>query len=67
MRIVVPLRRVQHLDVTQGLVEREYGVGTLVVHTAGTRDATVSVPGLPYAEAERLRDAVQAHVLDDAV
>ena len=33
---VVPFGRVQHIDVQQGPVERAYGLGTLVVHTAAT-------------------------------
>jgi len=56
VRTVVPRTRVQHLDVTQGLIEREYGLARLVVHTAGTRDATVTIPGLPLETAEALRD-----------
>lgn len=59
VRTVVPRTRVQHLDVTQGLIEREYGLARLVVHTAGTRDATVTIPGLPLATAEALRDALR--------
>ena len=31
---------------TQGPLERAYGLATLVVHTAGTHNASVSLPGL---------------------
>ena len=64
---IVPLRRVQHFDVSQNVLEREFDLGKLIVHTAGTQSSTVVVPGLPYPEAERLRDVVKAYVLDDAV
>ena len=64
---IVPLRRIQHLDVSQDLFEREYNLGKLIVHTAGTRSSDVVLPGLEYEEAERLRDAVKAYVLEDAL
>ncbi|PSQ81781.1 MAG: hypothetical protein BRD46_01245 [Bacteroidetes bacterium QS_8_68_15] len=63
VRTVVPLRRIQHVDVSQDLVEREFDLGKLVVHTAGGRSSDVAVPGLRYADAERLRDDVKRYVL----
>lgn len=57
---VVPVARVQHLDVRRGLVEREYGLARLVVHTAGTEAASVTLPGLALADAEALRDTLRA-------
>ncbi len=57
---VVPVVRVQHIDVRQGLVEREHGLARLVVHTAGTHDASVTLPGLAFADAEALRDTLRA-------
>lgn len=59
----VPISRVQHLDLKRGPLERGLNLSTLVVHTAGTKLAAVSVPGLDAADAERLRDRL-AHQLD---
>ncbi len=67
VRTVVPLRRIQHLDVSQDLIEREFEVGKLIVHTAGTRSSDVTLPGLNIAEANRLRDEVKHYILEDAV
>ena len=67
VRTVVPLRRIQHLDVSQDLIEREFGLGKLIVHTAGTRSSDVVLPGLDIDEANRLRDAVKHYILEDAV
>jgi hypothetical protein len=67
VRTIVPLRRVQHLDVSQDIVEREFDLGKLVVHTAGTRSSEVVVPGLRLEEAERLRDRIKAYIVDDAL
>jgi hypothetical protein len=65
VRTVVPLRRIQHVDVSQDLIEREYALGRLVVHTAGSRSSDVVVPGLPLSEAERIRDEVKRFILED--
>jgi hypothetical protein len=65
VRTVVPLRRVQHLDVSQNLVEREFGLGKLIVHTAGSRSSDVVIPGLRLDEAERVRDEVKRFILED--
>ena len=59
---VVPFGRVQHIDVSQGPVERAYGLGTLVLHTAGNHNASVSLPGLAHADAMAMREEIRAHV-----
>lgn len=56
----VPFGRVQHIDVTRGPIERALGLGTLVLHTAGSHNATVALPGLAAADAERMRDTIRA-------
>jgi uncharacterized protein len=57
-RVVVPLSRVQHADVTQGPLQRWYGIGTLVVHTAGTSHASVELQGIDHEGAVQLRDTI---------
>ena len=54
--IHVPRSRVQHTDVSEGPVERRFGLGTLVIYTAGTDHARVDLAGLEHAVAVRLRD-----------
>ncbi len=67
VRTIVPLRRIQHLDVSQDIVERNFDLGKLIVHTAGTRSSDVVLPGLQIDEAERLRDAVKQYITEDAI
>ncbi len=64
---VVPLRRIQHIDVSQDVIERNFDLGRLIVHTAGHRSSRVVVPGLPYNEAESLRGELKNAVAEDAV
>lgn len=62
---LVPLARVQHIDIARGPLERLFGVATLILHTAGSYNSTVALPGLAPEEAERLREAIRAHNLAD--
>lgn len=59
---VVPFGRVQHLDVGQNPLERWYGLATLTLHTAGTHNASVTLPGLGHDTALALREAIRADV-----
>ena len=52
----VPRTRVQHTDVVQGPLQRLFEIATLIVHTAGTQDASVGLSGLPYGAAQPIRD-----------
>ena len=63
----VPRSRVQHTDVSQGPIERRYGLGSLVVYTAGTDHAMVGLPGLAHETAVQLRDDLRVDHADDAV
>lgn len=57
-RISVPTARVQHADVSQGPLQRQFDLGTLTVHTAGTSNASVELDGLQHAVALQLRDQI---------
>jgi len=59
--ISIPTSRVQHTDVSQGPLQRNYGLATLTVYTAGTEGASISLEGLEHGVAKRLRD----HLLPD--
>jgi membrane protein YdbS with pleckstrin-like domain len=66
-RIAVPRARIQHTDVSQGPLQRRYGVGTLKLYTAGSRHTKVELPGLAHADAVALRDALLAESGDSGV
>lgn len=59
---VVPFGRVQHLDVQRGPLERMFGLSTLVLHTAGNHNASVSLPGLEEDQAIAMREEIRDHI-----
>lgn len=61
---VVPVSRVQHIDVSQGPIERGSGVATLSLHTAGTENSLVVLPGITRQRAEDIRDAIRVRISD---
>lgn len=59
---IVPVVRVQHIDVAQGPFERGFGVARLMLHTAGTDETVVILPGVTRATAEEIRDAIRERI-----
>jgi membrane protein YdbS with pleckstrin-like domain len=62
---LVPLDRVQHIDVSQGVLERSLGICSLLLHTAGTLHSQIVVPGLSRETAERMRDEIRARIREE--
>ena len=62
---IVPFVRVQHLDVTRGPLDKMFGTATLIIHTAGTRNSVVTVPGLAPDRAAEIRDIIREHIRTD--
>jgi uncharacterized protein len=64
---LLPLARLQHVDLHSGPIERSLGLASLLLHTAGTHEATIAIPGLDADEAVKLRDHLVAIGGDDGV
>ena len=69
---VVPFVRVQHVDTQRGPVERAVGLASVVVYTAGSRGADVTIPGLTPDRADALQEklrrlAIESERESDAV
>ncbi|GMM91726.1 PH domain-containing protein [Qipengyuania sp. MTN3-11] len=64
---IVPFGRVQHIDVDQGPLERAYDLATLTVHTAGTHNASVQLPGLAHEDALAMRETIRAAIERDTL
>ena len=55
----VPYVRVQHVDTRRGPIERALGLASVVVYTAGSRGADITIPGLTPARAGELREQLR--------
>ena len=62
---IVPFVRVQHIDVTRGPFDKMFGTATLVVHTAGTHNSIVTLPGLSPDRAAEIRELIRGHIRSD--
>lgn len=51
----IPFHRVQHAEVSQGLIERMFKLGRLKVFTAGGESSDLVIPGLQPDQAARLK------------
>ena len=63
---IVPFVRVQHIDVMRGPFDKLFGTATLVVHTAGTHNSVVTLPGLSPERAAEIREAIRHEIRADA-
>ncbi len=59
---VVPFGRVQHIDVLRSPLQRPFDLATLVLHTAGTHNSSVQLPGLLYDDAQAMRETIRAFI-----
>ncbi len=64
---IVPFNRIQHIDVAQGPLQRLFGLSTLIVHTAGTHNSIVTLPGLATTDAEDMRETIKGHIRQDMI
>ncbi|EMY34190.1 hypothetical protein D477_010886 [Arthrobacter crystallopoietes BAB-32] len=57
--MVVPYGRMQYVDVAVGPLERAFGLASVKLHTASPQ-TNAAIPGVPAAEAARLREQLSA-------
>ena len=57
---IVPHARIQHVDTRHGPVDRWLDLASVVIFTAGSRGAVISIPALATDEAEEIRDHLVA-------
>lgn len=55
----VPYVRIQHVDTQRDLLARLVGLSSVVVYTAGSRGADVTIPGLTPSRARALHDRLR--------
>jgi hypothetical protein len=55
----VPYVRIQHVDTQRNVLDRLLGLSAVVVYTAGSRGADVTIPGLTPQRARALHDRLR--------
>ncbi len=56
--IMVPISRLQHIDVNQGPLDRRWSMARLTLHTAGTHDSGTRIYGMPVDHAHAMRNTL---------
>ena len=54
----IPFNRVQHCEITEGPIERQFGLKKLEVFTAGGQSSDLSIPGLKGEQAQQLKEYI---------
>jgi hypothetical protein len=54
-QLTVPYLRIQHIELEQGPIARYFGLGAVTVYTAGDSSGDLSISGIAYEEAERIK------------
>jgi uncharacterized protein len=57
-QIAIPLSRLQHIEVRQGILERLFGLSRINIYTAGGESSDLTIPGLPEQDAQRLKEYI---------
>lgn len=61
-QLTVPYNRVQHVEIEQGPLARAFGLGSISVYTAGDSGGDLSITGIEYPEAERIKQFIAQKV-----
>jgi len=54
----IPFNRVQHCEVSQGLIQRMFDLHTLQIFTAGGSNSDLAIPGLKADTAQKIKDFI---------
>ena len=53
---IVPLNRIQHIELNEGIFSRMFKLGSLQIFTAGGQTGHLHIAGIPIEEAKSIRD-----------
>lgn len=56
--VIQPLKRVQHVEVTRGPLDKRFGLANVKLFSAGTSLSTFRIPGIDFDLAEQIRQYV---------
>lgn len=64
--IVIPFSRIQHGELSEGLLDRPFGLAKIRLYTAGGSSSDLSIPALEKERAEKLRDYIMKRVVEES-
>ncbi len=64
-KTTVPFNRIQHGEIVQGPLAQLFELSELRLYTAGGSISDLPIGGLPYEEAQKLREVVTKYAADD--
>jgi uncharacterized protein len=59
---ILPLNRVQHIETHRNAIERQLGLSSLKLYSAGGSSADITIRGLPFETADALREMVLTRI-----
>ena len=65
VRTSIPFNRIQHAEIKQGPIERNFGLSSLKVFTAGGQSSDLVIPGLESERAQQLKDFILGKTATD--
>lgn len=61
----IPYVRIQHIEVSSGLLERKLNLATLSIYTAGNSGSDLVIKGLNYNEANKINALLSAKINEE--
>ena len=62
---ILPLARVQHIEIHRGPIERKLGLASLRLYSAGGMSADLQISGLTHEKCKNIRQFVQSYRHDE--
>lgn len=57
-KTIIPFNRIQHAEVTQGPIQRMFGLSVLRIFTAGGSSSDMNIPGIILPEAHNIKNFI---------
>ena len=64
---ILPLARVQHIEIHRGPIERQLGLASLKLYSAGGMSADLQISGLTHSDCKNIRQFVQSYRQDEVI
>jgi membrane protein YdbS with pleckstrin-like domain len=58
----VPLKRIQHVSVQSGPIERKFGLASISIYTAGSEEADFTIKGITEPRAQQIKEWISTQL-----